>query len=275
MTAAPRLPSVFVSHGSPMLPLEPGTAAPMLQQLGAELPRPAAIVALSPHWMARVPLLGASAQPPTLHDFGGFDPALQDLRYAAPGDPALAQRAADLLRAAGWSAALDERRGLDHGVWVPLRLMWPQADIAVVPLAMPWPLDAASAYRLGLALSPLADAGVLLLGSGSLTHNLYEFRFDAAVEAAPEPYVLEFVAWMRAAIARGDIATLLDYRRLAPHAQRAHPTDEHLLPLFWALGAAGGGARAEHKAGGVHYGSLSMDAWVFAAAAPEAAHHAG
>ena len=267
MTAATPLPAVFVSHGSPMLPLEPGTAVPMLQRLGAELPRPAAILAFSPHWMARTPMLGASLRPPTLHDFGGFDPALHDLRYPVPGAPALAQRAAELLRAAGWPAALDAQRGLDHGVWVPLSLMRPQADIAVAPLAMPWPLDAAGAYRLGQALRPLADAGVLLFGSGSLTHNLREFRFGTAVDAAPEPYVLEFAAWMRAALARGDVAALLDYRRLAPHAQRAHPSDEHLLPLFWALGAAGSDARAAHRDGGVHYASLSMDAWVLAPAA--------
>lgn len=258
-----RLPSLFVSHGSPMLPLEPGTAAPMLQALGRELPRPAAILAFSPHWMARAPAVGASVRPETLHDFGGFDPALYALRYPAPGKPELAERAAALLHAAGWSARLDAGRGLDHGVWAPLRFLFPQADIPVVPLAMPWPLDAAGAYRLGQALAPLAEQGVLPFGTGSLTHNLHEFNPGAATGDTPEPYVLAFVDWMRDAIARGDIAALLDYRRQAPQATRAHPTDEHLLPLFWALGAAGPDPTPRHRAGGVHYGMLSMDAWVF------------
>ena len=260
---APELPALFVSHGSPMLPLEPGTAAPMLQALGASLPRPRAIVAFSPHWMARQPTVGSSAQPPTLHDFGGFDPALYALRYPAPGAPEVAAQVAALLRDAGWTVHDDPHRGLDHGVWVPLRLMFPQADVPVVPLAMPWPLDAAGAYRLGAALAALLHQGVLLLGSGSLTHNLYEFHPAARTDDPPAAYVQAFTAWMRERIDRGDIAALLDYRRRAPHAPRAHPSDEHLLPLFWALGAAGPGAATQHHSGGVHYGMLSMDAWEF------------
>jgi 4,5-DOPA dioxygenase extradiol len=248
-----------------MLPLEPGTAAPMLQALGAELARPQAILAFSPHWMARSPTLGASPRPETLHDFSGFDAALNTLRYPALGNPGLAQRAAELLQAAGWPAKLDADRGLDHGVWVPLRLMFPNADIPVVPLAMPWPLDASAAFRLGQGLHALADEGVLMLGSGSLTHNLHEFRPGASTDAPPEPYVLEFVDWMRETIAGGDTEALLRYRTLAPHAARAHPTDEHLLPLFWALGAAGEASTPRHWVGGVHYGNLSMDAWAWGA----------
>ena len=260
----PRQPTLFVSHGSPMLPLEPGTAAPMLQSLGAQLTRPAAILSFSPHWMARITAVGSSLRPPTIHDFGGFDPALNDLRYPAPGSPDLAQRVASMLEAAGWRSALDPQRGLDHGTWVPLRLLFPQADIPVVPLAMPWPLDAAGAYRLGQAVASLADEGVLLLGTGSLTHNLHEFHPHATTNEQPEPYVLEFVDWMRQTIDRGDTTAILDYRRLAPHAARAHPTDEHLLPLFWCLGAAGPMRKAHHHVGGVHYRMLSMDAWTFA-----------
>lgn len=261
--SAPGLPTLFVSHGAPMLALEPGTAGPMLRGLGQLLPRPAAIVALSPHWMARRPIIGTSAQPPTIHDFGGFDPALYALRYPAPGAPQLAPRLAALLQNGGWTVHEDPRRGLDHGVWIPLRLMFPQADVPVVPLAMPWPLDAAAAYRLGSALAPLADEGVLLLGTGSLTHNLDEFHPAARTDDPPAPYVQSFVDWMRGMIDRGDLAALLDYRHRAPQAARAHPTDEHLLPLFWALGAAGPGAIAQHHRGGVHYGHLSMDAWSF------------
>jgi len=259
-----RPPVVFLSHGSPMLPLEPGTAAPMLRTLARNLPRPTAVLAFSPHWMARTPAVGASLRPATIHDFGGFDPALYTLRYPAPGSPELARRVAELLQAAGWRAPLDPNRGLDHGVWVPLSILLPKADVPVVPLAMPWPLDAAGAFRLGEALHPLTAGGVLLLGTGSLTHNLGEFDPAAKTDDPPQPYVVEFVDWMRHAIDRGDTAALLDYRRQAPHAVRAHPTDEHLLPLFWALGAAGSDAKPQHRSGGVHYGMLSMDAWSFA-----------
>jgi 4,5-DOPA dioxygenase extradiol len=213
--------------------------------------------------MARNPAIGASARPETIHDFGGFDPALLKLRYPAPGNPALAQRAAELLQAAGLTAPLDPDRGLDHGVWVPLSIMFPQADIPIVPLAMPWPLDPNGAYRLGEALSPLSRDDVLLVGTGSLTHNLNEFVPNAATGEPPQAYVVGFVDWMRRTIERGDIEALLAYRLRAPDAVRAHPTEEHLLPLFWALGAARGGAKPRYVAGGVHYGMLSMDAWMF------------
>ena len=213
--------------------------------------------------MAREPMVGGNLQPETLHDFGGFDPALRTLVYPAYGDRALAQRVIDRIQQAGQHAGMDLDRGLDHGVWVPLRLLFPRADIPVVPLAMPRSLDAAGAFRLGQTLGSLADEGVLLFGTGSLTHNLHEFRPDAATDDAPEPYVLAFTDWMRSAIDQGDMAALLDYRRRAPDAERAHPTDEHLLPLFWALGAAGEGVRPQYRQGGVHYGMLSMDAWLF------------
>ncbi len=258
-----RAPALFVSHGSPMLPLEPGSAGPMLQRLGRRLDGARAIVALSPHWMARGALVGASEHPATIHDFSGFDPALDTLRYAAAGDPALAHRVAELLQGAGWRVGLDPARGLDHGVWNPLLVMRPRADLPVVPVAMPWPLDAAAAWRLGQSLAPLRDDGVVLLGSGSLTHNLYEFRADARLDDATVPYVRAFVDWARDAVARGDRDALLAWSSRAPHAQRAHPSAEHLLPLFWALGAADGD-EAEWFDGGVHYGMLSMDAWLFA-----------
>ncbi len=259
----PRMPAVFVSHGSPMLPLEPGAAGPMLQQLGDELQRlhPRAVLVLSPHWMTRGVAVGAHPHPPTLHDFHGFDPALRELRYPVAGDPALAAAIAQSLRDAGLPAALDTQRGLDHGAWVPLLLMFREAGVPVIPLSMPWPLDAGAAWRLGRLLAPWRAQGLLLLGSGSLTHNLHEFRPGATVDDAAEPYVLEFAAWVREALERGDVEALLAWEQRAPHARRAHPTPEHLLPLHWALGAAGDGCAARWRSAGVHYGMLSMDAW--------------
>lgn len=251
-----RTPVLFVSHGAPTLALEPGRAGALLRQLGARLVRPRAIVAVSPHWTTPGFAVGAAERPPTLHDFGGFPRELHALEYPAVGDAALAQRVARLLATAGEAPVLDARRGLDHGVWVPLMHLYPRADVPVVPLSMPRELDAAGAWRLGEALAPLRDESVLILASGSLTHNLTEIREDSAAPA----YVGEFAAWVRGVL--GDRAALLDWQARAPHARRAHPTPEHFLPLLVAAGA-GAGSAVEALDGGVDYGVLSMDAFLF------------
>jgi len=258
------LPSVFVSHGSPMLALDAGRSGQAWRELAAALPRPRAVVVASAHWLTPVPAVGTSLQPETIHDFGGFDPALSDIRYPAPGDPALARRVAALLADAGLPAQSVER-GLDHGVWVPLREWYPQADVPVVPLALQPRLGPAHHWRLGRALQPLREEGVLVLGSGSLTHNLHEVRFEESNEVAD--YVAAFQRWFEQRLAAGDTAALLDYRRQAPQAARAHPTEEHLLPLFVALGAAGEGARVTRHHGGVTHEVLAMDVYAFGAPA--------
>ena len=260
------LPSLYISHGSPMTALQPGLTGERLAELAAALPRPRAIVVASAHYLARAPLVGGAARPETVHDFGGFPRALYELQYPAPGDPGLASRIATLLDQAGLPAHVDPDRGLDHGIWVPMRLMYPQADIPVVPLSIQPMLGPAHQLALGRALAPLARDGVLLIGSGSITHNLHDFRagYDAAHEA---PYVRPFIGWIEQRLAEGDTAALLDYRRQAPFAERAHPTDEHLLPLFVALGAAGESARAQRLDAGVDLGFLAMDIYRFDAAA--------
>jgi len=260
------LPSLYVSHGSPMTALQPGETGTRLSELAAALPRPRAIVVASAHYLARAPQVGGAAQPETVHDFGGFPAALYAMRYPAPGDPALATRVAELLDAAGLPARIDASRGLDHGIWVPLRLMYPQADIPVVPLSIQPGLGPAHQLAVGRALAPLREDGVLVIGSGSITHNLHDFRagYDAANEA---PYVRPFIGWIEQRLAAGDIDALLDYRHQAPFAERAHPTDEHLLPLFVALGAAGEGARAQRLDAGVDLGFLAMDIYRFDAPA--------
>ncbi|MEW5836831.1 MAG: class III extradiol ring-cleavage dioxygenase [Pseudomonadota bacterium] len=260
------LPSLYISHGSPMTALEPGPTGVRLAELAAALPRPRAIVVASAHYLANTPRTGGAAHPETVHDFGGFPRALYALRYPAPGDPALAGRVAALLDAAGLAARIDPERGLDHGIWVPLRLMYPDADIPVVPLSIQPMLGPAHHYALGRALAPLRDEGVLVIGSGSITHNLHDFRagYDADHEA---PYVRPFIGWIEQRLAAGDTAALLDYRRQAPFAERAHPTDEHLLPLFVALGAAGKAARSRRLDAGIDLGFLAMDIYRFDAAA--------
>jgi 4,5-DOPA dioxygenase extradiol len=249
-----------VSHGAPTFATEPGLAGPKLQALGRELPRPRAIVILSPHWMTQEVTVGASAAPATIHDFGGFPAELYALRYPAPGDPELASRIVARLAAHG-GARLDSTRGLDHGAWVPLRYLYPAADVPVVQVSLPTRFTAADAFRLGELLSPLSAEGVLIVGSGSLTHNLSEFRGASPAEDAE--YVRRFVAWSRQAVTSADTQALVDYLKSAPDARRAHPTSDHYLPLPFSAGAAPQGSRARVVDGGIAYGILSMDTFVF------------
>jgi len=253
---------VFVSHGAPTLALEPAEAGAMLARLGRELPRPESILVVSAHWEAARPAVSAAVLPRTIHDFYGFPRELYSLSYDAPGAPRLAARVTELLSASGIDCDESPDRGLDHGAWVPLRYLYPQADVPVTQLAVSPGLGAAHHFQLGRALAPLANEGVLVLGSGSLTHNLREVRFDAPAEPVPE-WVTAFADWAGAAVTAGDAAALVDYRRRGPHACRNHPSDEHFLPLLVAMGAAGEGAAGTRIPGGVSLGVLAMDAFVF------------
>jgi 4,5-DOPA dioxygenase extradiol len=234
----------------------------MLTQLGSDLPRPKAVLAVSAHWEAPGPVVGAAPRPQVIHDFYGFPRELYGLGYAAPGAPALALRAAELLRHAGLDPRASDTRGLDHGAWVPLRYLYPAADIPVAQLAISPARGARFHLDLGRALAPLADEGVLILGSGGVTHNLGEFRGQPADTPAPD-WVVEFGDWVAARLATGDADALVDYRSRGPQATRNHPTEEHFLPLLVALGAAGVGVRGRRIPGGTSYGILVMDAFIF------------
>ena len=255
-----RLPSLFISHGAPTFAIEPGLAGALLTQLGKNLPVPKAILLVSPHWMTEQPRACTVTRPSTIHDFGGFPQALYTLQYPAKGHPSFATQALQLLKDSGWNAQADESWGLDHGAWVPLLYLYPAANIPVFQVSMPFDLTAQSAFRFGEILAPLADQGVLIVGSGSLTHNLSEFRLG---ETQVAPYVTEFVDWIRAAVVRGDKQSLLHAMKIAPNAQRAHPSDEHLLPLMFALGAAADVLPTSIIDGGVQCGVLSMESYVF------------
>jgi 4,5-DOPA dioxygenase extradiol len=257
------LPTIFVSHGSPMLALQDSPARRFLQGLGQTLPRPNAIAVVSAHWeTAGGPAVSLSTQPETIHDFGGFPQALFDMRYPAPGAPAAAARAAALFDAAGIAVGRSATRGLDHGAWVPLSLMYPAADVPVMQISIVHGADPARHQQLGLALQALRQEGVLVIGSGSLTHNLYEIRGHSA-DAPPPAWVSDFGTWMRERLMANDRAALLDYRQLAPMAAKNHPTEEHLLPLFVAMGAAGPDARASVLHTSIEHGVLAMDAYAF------------
>jgi 4,5-DOPA dioxygenase extradiol len=255
--------AIFVSHGAPTLPLEDGSARRFLAGWGERIGRPRAIVVASAHWTTDAPALSTTPAPATIHDFYGFPEALYRMRYPAPGAPDVAERAARLLADAGLPATLDPARGLDHGAWVPLLLMFPGADIPVTSLAVQPDRDPAHHRRVGEALAPLAADDVLVIGSGGATHDLRRFR-GARAEAAPAPDVAAFADWLADRAEAGDVAALDDVFAAAPGARAQHPTPEHLLPFHVALGAGGGCGRRVHRS--TSYGFLAMDAYEFGAA---------
>lgn len=267
-----RSPVLFLSHGSPMFALQPGDIGPRLTRLGASLTDMRAVLVVSAHWQTPRVTVSTTATPQTIHDFGGFPAPLYQVRYPAPGSPAFAQAALEQhLAEAGVAAGAESVRGLDHGAWVPLLHLLPSATLPVFQVSMPIDLDAAGAVRLGAALRPLRDAGVLIVGSGSLTHNLREFGRPVS----DPQYARSFADWVRDAVARGDVPALVDYRNRAPSARRAHPTEEHFLPLLVALGASAPTERAQWIDGELTYEVLSMAgcAWGLDAAARAAIAH--
>jgi 4,5-DOPA dioxygenase extradiol len=254
-----RCPPLFVSHGSPMLAVEPGLAATFLSSLGERLERPKAILVVSAHWETVEPTVSTAEHPATIHDFGGFPKALYQLQYPALGAPELAATVVQQLTKANLTVRTDPARGLDHGAWVPLRLIYPNADIPVAQLSIQTHLEPAHHLKVGEALAPLVDQGVLILTSGSATHNLSALRRQDS-EEAPPIWVTEFDGWLKENLQKGDIEALLDYRTRAPYANRNHPSQEHLLPLFVALGA---GTNAHLLHSSYTYGVLSMAVYSF------------
>jgi 4,5-DOPA dioxygenase extradiol len=264
-----RLPTLFVSHGLPMCALRTSPVAGPWAALARDLPRPRALLVVSAHWETELPMVGTAEKPETLHDFGGFPPALERIRYPAPGAPELARTALNLLAAAGLAASANGCRGLDHGAWVPLLHMFPQANIPVFEVSIQPSLGAPHHLRLGAALAPLASQGVLIVGSGSITHNLGDWsRFvqQHGLKVEPQaglPYVEQFRGAIEAALDSGDHELLANYRELAPEAARAHPTEDHFLPLLVAFAAAGDRPQVERIDLGVDGGAIAMDAFVF------------
>ena len=253
------LSSVFLAHGSPMLALDGGAWGQAVAAFGRELPPLRAILVCSAHWEAAGPFrLSSAERPGVLHDFGGFPEALYALDYPAPGAPGLAREAADLLRAAGLEAVLDAQRPLDHGAWVPLRYLAPEADVPVVQLSLPRPRTPEMLMAAGRALAPLRERGVLILGSGGVVHNLR--RLDGRDGSGPEPWALAFDRWVQERLADQDVLALADWRE-APGSAESVPTSEHLDPLFVALGASA--SAPETLFDGWQLGSLSLKSYAF------------
>ncbi|MGJ8526499.1 4,5-DOPA dioxygenase extradiol [Halomonadaceae bacterium LMG 33818] len=256
------LPSLFISHGSPMTALNPGIVGERLKALAASIAPPRAIVVASAHFETTSPVVGGASHPATIHDFGGFPQALYEMQYPAPGAPELARHITSLLNEAGLEAHVNPDQGFDHGVWEPLTMLYPKADIPVIPLSIQPHQSPEHHYRMGRALAPLREEGILLIGSGSITHNLRDVF--GGHESRDAGYVLPFIQWIEHSLERNDIDALLDYRQQAPFAERAHPTDEHLLPLYFAMGAAGNDTLgAQRIDAGIDAGVLAMDIYRF------------
>ena len=254
-------PTLYLSHGSPMLALQDIPARAFFAALGTELARPEAIVVISAHWETAVPTVNVVAQNATIPDFDGVPPPLYTLSYPAPGAPELAVRIVELIGGAGLPVAIDHDRGLDHGAWVPLRSMWPDHDVPVLQLSVQSQLGPGHHVQLGQALAALRQDNILVLASGSFTHNLRAVQRSGADE---EPaWVTAFADWMHSAIMSGRTCDLVAYRRLAPFAAENHPTDEHLLPLFVAMGAAGPRPTPTRIHQSTDLGVLRMDAYRF------------
>jgi 4,5-DOPA dioxygenase extradiol len=256
-----RLPTVFISHGAPTLPIDPSMPAAEFASFATRFPRPRSILMLSAHWGTTQPVASIATQPETVHDFYGFPRELYEIHYPAPGAPELGEQAAKMLSAAGIAAAVTEH-GLDHGAWVPLLLMFPNAEIPVAQLSIQPRLDPTHHYRVGRALRALREDGVMIVGSGQITHNLRAADFSARPEDG-DPRVIEFTGWFEEKLAQRDIEALLDYRARAPHSVLMHPTDEHLLPIFGALGAASSDFALDVQSLGTFHKTLAMTNYVF------------
>lgn len=257
-----RMPVVFVSHGAPDALLKAPDAVACWREIGRQAGEPAAILVISAHWQARQPTASLAGAPATIHDFSGFTPTLQRVQYPAPGAPALAERVVSLLATTGIPADLHPSRGLDHGAWVPLTAMYPDAQVPVTQLALSRHGGPHAHLTLGRALAPLRDEGVLIVASGAITHNFDWLDWQADQSQPPLPAAVAFTDWIGGRLAAGDTTALLDYRT-APHGAAAHPSEEHLLPLLVAAGAAGS-SRPVRYAPHFAYSALAMDAYAWA-----------
>jgi 4,5-DOPA dioxygenase extradiol len=266
MTTSPRMPVLFIGHGSPVNALETNATTRAWAELAGAIPTPKAILAISAHWETNVTAVTAMARPKTIHDFGTSLPKpLFDINYPAPGDPALARRVAALL--APTPVALDEAEwGLDHGTWSVLVKAYPKADVPVVQLSLDVTLTPAARVDIGRRLAPLRDEGVLILATGNIVHNLRVMNWGDA-NCAPFDWAARFNGEILGAILEDKPQRVIDFARLGQDAQLAAPSPEHFWPLLYALGARGPGDTVRLVNDRIEHGSLGMTSVVFEAAA--------
>jgi len=252
------MPALFISHGAPSIAIETDDFTRAVDAYGATLEAARAIAIVSAHWQEHDVRVNAVAHPEMIYDFGGFPEALYKIRYEAPGDPTLAREIASLLG----GAELEEQRGWDHGLWVPLRIALPGANVPIVEIAQPFPTTPEQLMTIGRTLAPLRDRGVVIIGSGGIVHNLR--RLHRPDKNAPvDDWAREFDTWVAKQLADRDFGTLMRYREIAPHADLAVPTPEHFEPIFITAGATRDTDTLTTIYEGFHYGNLSMRAFAF------------
>lgn len=256
-----KAPSIFISHGSPMLILEDDATAKFLKELPKKFNKPSAVIVFSAHWETASPQITAAEKPETIHDFYGFPDELYEINYPANGNLKLSKIIKENLSSQGIDAKIDHERGFDHGVWSPVMLMFPKADIPIVQISVQPQKDARWHFELGRVLAYLREENIMIIGSGNLTHNLME-AFRKKHHGTPE-WVTEFSEWVATKISENNIEELLNWDKLAPYAKQNHPTTEHFLPLFAALGAASDLSKTERMNKFVSLNVLAMDSYIF------------
>ena len=262
----PIFPPLFLSHGAPNMALHDTPVRKFMRDLGSRHQRPDAIVSVSAHFETLGTAVVTDASPGMIYDFRGFESELYEMRYPAPGYPHLAVEIANLLESMGMEVAKLDHRGFDHGTWVPLSLVWPDADIPIVQVSIDPDESPEYHFKLGRALSTLPGRNIAVVGTGNITHNLpalFNKGSDPELDANIKKYVDEFLNWFDSELESGNPDKLLNYRNNAPFASENHPTDEHLLPIFVAMGAAGDGYGAQKIHASYEFDFLAMDAWEF------------
>jgi 4,5-DOPA dioxygenase extradiol len=254
-------PSLFVAHGAPDLILSDIPARQFLQETGRRLPEPRGIVVISAHWLTADLQMTAPVALETIHDYSGWPSELYNIEYRASGADWLNERLAGALDKAGYTVRIESRMGLDHGAWVPLSLLYPRADLPIIQLSLMRSASPEQHFRIGQALDDLRQEGVLILGSGGLVHNL---RLLMPEGSPPEEWALSFDNWLFGRLASRELQELFSFASKAEHARLAHPTDEHLMPLFVSLGAGWSGGYSQRIHHSFSYGNLSMTSYAFA-----------
>ncbi|MED4784413.1 class III extradiol ring-cleavage dioxygenase [Brevibacillus choshinensis] len=258
------LPSFFVAHGAPLLAIEDNEYTQFLNTLGRTLPKPKAIVLFSAHWESSVQRVSDVDEYKTIYDFGGFPEALYRIEYPARGNQAITKEIEDLFTKQGIPFAVETERGLDHGAWVVLRMLYPHVDIPVISMSVNPKLTPKEQYQIGRSLSGLREKDVLIIGSGGTVHNLRALKWGAE-DGEIDPWALSFDEWLESRLRNWDLESLFTYESVAPNANLAVPPhgNEHFVPLFYAMGAADNEQTAKLLHRNYRYGNLSHSVWQF------------
>ncbi len=254
------MPSYFFAHGAPSIVLEDNEYTQLLKNFHRNMPKPKAIVLFSAHWEETVQSIGAADTYETIYDFGGFQDELYRMTYPAKSDRTLSKQVHSLFAKHGIQSVLNEKRGLDHGAWAVLKLLYPDADIPVVALSVNRHLTNEEQYQIGKALAELREQEILIIGSGGTVHNLRKLNWRSE---EVDTWAEQFDNWLQDKIETWDTETLFRYRELAPFAQEAVPTSEHFIPLLLAMGTGDSNRQAKLLHRSYQYGNLSLSCWQF------------